>query len=848
MQKYTLFLLFSFLTFGLTAQQVVLSEISYNPPESGDDSLEYIELYNPTMQDINLTAWSFESGFVYDSLVGAIPAQGFIILAKDQSAVEQTLGVAVAGQWTSGSLSNGGERIALADANGNIVFDVTYDDRDGWPSSADGTDGSGATIELCDLTADPSDGANWQASTTSTGVTVGGIEFLGTPGAESACDPTLGPQGELVVTEILYNDPTMDDDLEFFEIYNRGSAAIDLQGYTFSSGVEHTFSDMTIAAGDYLIMARNGDIVSTTFGVDATSWTSGALSNSGETIELRDPNGVLAMSFTYSDEAPWSDLADGNGPSLSICNPNQDFNDPAYWDVTPTTDAWVTTYQGVSVYTSPGSLVACDLTIGTVTVNDSIGLSLYNDVDVVITGVVHSPNFRTSGYEFTIQDDQGDGIVVFLFDQDLGYEPMMGDELRVEGMITHFNGLTEIIPSAIEVTGTAALQDPRLVTALDNDSEGELVVLADVSLVDVAQWSPTGMGFDVEVTDGTMTHVMRIDADTDLFDAGIPSGTFDVTGVGWQFDPQRPYDSGFLILPRSTADISPYVTTVITYPAYDIATVTTVDMDGNLDSAGIRTTLTGVVHGPNFRPSGLDFPLIDAGNNGIRVVNLNTSLGTTVAEGDEVEVKGTISSFRGLAQILADSIVILSSGNALVDPLDVLAPSEDVEGSLIMIDEPLTWVDESQWMGNGGSFSIDATNGVDTFEIFIDNDSELADSSIPAAGRSFRVLGIGNQFDREAPFVDNYQVMVRYVTDIMTLTSVDNEAVIDIRISPNPTSDEIIIDMKDAPTRVTLSGSDGRTLMTTTAKRVSMADLPTGMYYIRVETEQGVSTQPVIKI
>ena len=848
MQKYTLLLLFVFFTLGLSAQQVVLSEISYNPPESGDDSLEFVELYNPTMQDININNWSFESGFVYDSLVGAIPAQGFIILAKNRSALEQTLGVAVAGEWTSGSLSNGGERIALADAAGNIVFDVTYDDRDGWPSSAEGTDGSGATIELCDLTADPADGANWQASTTSTGVTVGGVEFLGTPGVESNCDPTLGPQGELVVTEILYNDPTMDDDLEFFEIYNRGNAEVDLQGYSFSSGVEHTFNDVTIGAGEYLIMARNGALVASTFGVDATTWTDGALSNGGETIELRDPNGSLAMSFTYSDEDPWSDLADGTGPSLSICNPNQDVNDPSYWDVTPTVDALATMYDGILVYASPGTLVMCELTIGEVTINDSIGLSVYNDVDVIVSGVVHSPNFRNTGYEFTIQDEEGEGIVVFLFDQDLGYEPMMGDALKVEGMITHFNGLTEIIPTAIEVTGTEALQSPRLVTMLDNDTEGELVLLADVSLVDPSQWTPTGMGFDVEITDGTITHVMRVDADTDLFNAGLPSGTFDVTGLGWQFDPQRPYDAGFLILPRSVADISPFVTTVISYPAYDIATVTTVDGDGNLDSTDVKATLSGVVHGPNFRPSGLDFPLIDMTNDGIRAVNLTTNLGVDVAEGDLVEVKGTVSSFRGLAQILVDSITIISSDNDLVDPQDVVAPSEDVEGSFIMINEPLTWVDESQWMGNGGSFSIDATNGVDTFEIFIDNDSELSDMTIPASGQSFRVLGIGNQFDRDAPFVDNYQVMVRYAVDIMTVSSVGEVTSIDVRISPNPTDDVINIDTDGDLLQVTLRGADGRTLLTTTDRSLSIGDMPAGIYYLQVETDRGVSTQSVIKI
>ena len=35
---------------NLTAQDLVISEIMYNPPESGTDSLEFIEIYNNELQ------------------------------------------------------------------------------------------------------------------------------------------------------------------------------------------------------------------------------------------------------------------------------------------------------------------------------------------------------------------------------------------------------------------------------------------------------------------------------------------------------------------------------------------------------------------------------------------------------------------------------------------------------------------------------------------------------------------------------------------------------------------------------------------------------------------------------
>ena len=51
-----LFSLIILLFWGLaTHAQIVITEISYNPPESGNDSLEYIEIHNPGQAAVDLT-------------------------------------------------------------------------------------------------------------------------------------------------------------------------------------------------------------------------------------------------------------------------------------------------------------------------------------------------------------------------------------------------------------------------------------------------------------------------------------------------------------------------------------------------------------------------------------------------------------------------------------------------------------------------------------------------------------------------------------------------------------------------------------------------------------------------
>ncbi len=129
----------------------------------------------------------------------------------------------------------------------------------------------------------------------------------------------------IVITEIMYNPPeTNTDSLEFIELYNNSDAPINLLGYYFSEGVEYTFPDITLNDGEYLVIAADSLAVMGTFNVDARQWFSSGLNNSGERIELRNALDELIDQVDYDDSAPWPVRADGDGPSLELCNPDED--------------------------------------------------------------------------------------------------------------------------------------------------------------------------------------------------------------------------------------------------------------------------------------------------------------------------------------------------------------------------------------------------------------------------------------------------------------------------------------------------------------------------------------------
>ncbi|HQU60549.1 MAG TPA: T9SS type A sorting domain-containing protein, partial [Saprospiraceae bacterium] len=89
----------------------------------------------------------------------------------------------------------------------------------------------------------------------------------------------------------------------------------------------------------------------------------------------------------------------------------------------------------------------------------------------------------------------------------------------------------------------------------DESTESQLVKIENLKLVDPAQWTGTGPGFNVDVTDEVNTYQMRIDNDVDLYSMPAPSGTFNLTGIGGQFDNASPYLEGYQLLPRYMEDI-----------------------------------------------------------------------------------------------------------------------------------------------------------------------------------------------------------------------------------------------------------------------------------------------------
>ncbi|WMX12758.1 fibronectin type III domain-containing protein [Aureispira sp. CCB-E] len=171
---------------------LVITEIMYNPPESGTDSLEFVEIYNNGTTAANLGGYTL-SGIAYTFPNVSLPAGGYYVVGVNASAFNTVYGMPADGIASSGGLSNGGEAVIIRNPIGMVVDSVRYDDSAPWPagSGAGMPDGGGASLILCDTAADNADAANWNACITSTGVTINGNVVLASPGAANSCPMPL---------------------------------------------------------------------------------------------------------------------------------------------------------------------------------------------------------------------------------------------------------------------------------------------------------------------------------------------------------------------------------------------------------------------------------------------------------------------------------------------------------------------------------------------------------------------------------------------------------------------------------------------------------------------------------
>jgi hypothetical protein len=267
---------------ALLGVPIRITEIMYNP--IGGDAYEYIELQNIGVTAVDLSGYSFQGiTYIFPNGTTLAPGAVMVLASSVNPAAFATRypGVAVAGFYGD-KLSNGGERIALLDQNGNTVISVDYQNSGGWPTAANGL---GSALEIINPNGDPDDPANWRAS-------------AGSPGVVNPVAPSPIVRFNEVMAEnfgAVINGATTNSD--WLELFNSSGSPVSLANWSLSNSGnarKYVFPGGTnIPANGYLVVWCDSQ-------TNAPGLHSGfTLGRKGENLFLYDAstNRVDAFSF-----------------------------------------------------------------------------------------------------------------------------------------------------------------------------------------------------------------------------------------------------------------------------------------------------------------------------------------------------------------------------------------------------------------------------------------------------------------------------------------------------------------------------------------------------------------------
>ncbi|MDX8339190.1 T9SS type A sorting domain-containing protein [Draconibacterium sp. IB214405] len=534
---------------------VFINEIHYD--NASTDTGEAIELAGEEGTD--LTGWSLvlyngNGGAAYNtvSLSGIIP---------DQDGGYGTLSFAISG------IQNGApDGIALVDVLGNVVQFLSYEGSftavggaaDGMTSEDIGVEEGSATpagysLQLTGEGTSYTD-FTWQEATTSSFGSVNTDQFFSTP------------IPDVFVNEIHYDNDGTDSD-EGIEV--AGPAGTDLTGWSL---VLYNGN----GGGSYGTTALSGIIPDQDNGYGTVSFSiSGIQNGAPDGIALIEPAGSVVQFLSYEGTFTANDGAASGvesedigvsesgstavGQSLQLTGTGTTYSDFSW--ATPMTNTFgaVNTNQSFGEVTPPVDEV--------ISIADARAAA--EGSTVTVSGILTvSDQFKGAAY----MQDTSAGIAVY--DTQVHGDGLfqIGDSITLTGTVVVYNGLIEISSlSSVVGHGPATNPvEPVVVTLAEMASyPSELVTVLDASFL-----IPGDILFgnsNYELTDGSGSGEMRLDADVeDLVGLAQPS-VCEVTGVVGQ------YNDIYQLMPRMKDDL-PCATKFTTDDGLGISKETTLDI------------------------------------------------------------------------------------------------------------------------------------------------------------------------------------------------------------------------------------------------------------------------------
>ncbi len=147
------------------AGEIIINEIHYDP-DLKTELVEFIELFNPTAGEVDVSNWSFSKGVQFSFAPNTkIPAGSYFIVAENSAEFQAKFGFAPDAVF-AGSLSNEGDTLRLRNTLEQTIDEADYKPGFPWPTVGltVSVPGDGRSIQLINPGFDRGLGGNWRSA------------------------------------------------------------------------------------------------------------------------------------------------------------------------------------------------------------------------------------------------------------------------------------------------------------------------------------------------------------------------------------------------------------------------------------------------------------------------------------------------------------------------------------------------------------------------------------------------------------------------------------------------------------------------------------------------------------
>ena len=328
------------------ALDVVINEVAWMGTDASQYD-EWIELYNPTAYDIDLTNWKIitadDSPATITIPSGSISAGGYFLLERADKAVSDiSADYVYGGQY----FNNNGESLTLQDNLGYLIDTANISGGE-WDAGISSPDY--ASMERIAVIADSA-----SAWATNNGITFNGKDASSNPlraTPKQANSVSYIPLS-IIINEVAWAGTQAYFGDEWMELYNPSAYDISLDGWRLASdsGNVDIFLSGTLVSGGYLLLERGSDGGATNQA--GVAYTSGLLDDTGDTLRLLAPDRTV-IDTANGDGGAWSHGRTTPASSMERMSSTEDADEN--WVTSVIQHASAKDAAGNPIYGTPGS-------------------------------------------------------------------------------------------------------------------------------------------------------------------------------------------------------------------------------------------------------------------------------------------------------------------------------------------------------------------------------------------------------------------------------------------------------------------------------------------------------------